>query len=116
MKNYKISDEQGSVCGNKVVDETDDLIIISNNGVIIRIRVSDVRLMGRYATGVRVMRLGENENVVAFTRTEDEEDAAVEKIEQPSEEELRAEEQEAMMEEAEEVIDDSTDNDDEDQE
>lgn len=116
MKNYKISDEKGSVCGIKVVDETDDLIIISNNGVIIRIRVSDVRLMGRYATGVRVMRLGENENVVAFTRTEYEEDAAVEKIEQPSEEELRAEEQEAMLEEAEEVIDDSTDNDDEDEE
>ena len=116
MKNYKISDEKGSVCGIKVVDETDDLIIISNNGVIIRIRVSDVRLTGRYATGVRVMRLGENENVVAFTRTEYEEDAAVEKIEQPSEEELRAEEQKAMQEEAEEVIDDSTDNDDEDQE
>jgi DNA gyrase subunit A len=116
MKNYKISDEKGSVCGIKVVDETDDLIIISNNGVIIRIRVSDVRLMGRYATGVRVMRLGENENVVAFTRTEYEEDAAVEKIEQPSEEELRAEEQEAMLEEAEEIIDDNTDNDDEDEE
>ena len=47
MLNYKVSDEKGNVCGIKVVDENDDIIMISSNGVIIRIRVCDVRVMGR---------------------------------------------------------------------
>lgn len=105
MLNYKASDTKGYVCGIKVVDENDDIIMISNEGVIIRIRACDVRVMGRYATGVRLMRLSnEGAKVVSFTRAEHDEDAEVEEIEQPSEEELRAEEEAAKAEEANEVI------------
>ena len=67
--NYKVNDIKGYVCGIKVVDENDDLILISNDGVIIRIRVSDVNVMSRYASGVRVMRLmNEDSRVVTFAR------------------------------------------------
>ncbi len=68
--NYKVNDTKGYVCGVKVVSDDDDLILISNEGIIIRIAVRDVNVMSRYASGVRVMRLGENDSVVTFARTE----------------------------------------------
>ncbi len=107
MLNYKVSDEKGNVCGIKVVDENDDIIMISSNGVIIRIRVCDVRVMGRYATGVRVMRIDENERVVTFTRAEHDDEEEIQEIEQPSEEEITAELNEAENEEKNEVIEES---------
>lgn len=80
LKNYKVSDEKGDVCGIKVVDETDDIILISDSGVIIRVRAADISLMSRYAAGVRIMRLnGDDSRVAAFTRAEhDEDDEAAE--------------------------------------
>ncbi len=104
MLNYKVSDEKGYVCGIKVVDEKDDIILISNDGVVIRIRACDVRVMGRYASGVRVMRVNEGVNVVTFTRAEHEEDAEIAEIEQPSEDEIKAELEIAQKEEQNEVI------------
>ena len=88
MLNYKASDTKGYVCGIKVVDDTDDIIMISSDGIIIRLRASDIRVMGRYATGVRLMRVGENEKVVAFTRTEHEEDAEITAVEDNGEEDV----------------------------
>lgn len=108
LKNYKVSDEKGYVCGIKVVDETDDIIMISDSGIVIRLRASDIRIMGRYATGVRLMRLDSDNKVVAFTRAEHDDTAEITEIEQPSEEELADEEQKAKTEENAEVIVDET--------
>lgn len=84
--NYKVSDQKGYVCGVKVVDETDDLILISNDGVIIRIRVSDINVMSRYASGVRVMRLsGDDARVVTFARAEHDEEEEVTEVESAEE-------------------------------
>ena len=104
LKNYKVSDEKGYVCGIKVVDETDDIIMISDSGIVIRLRASDIRIMGRYATGVRLMRLDSDNKVVAFTRAEHDDTAEITEIEQPSEEELADEEQKAKAEENAEVL------------
>ena len=104
LTNYKVDEERGYVCGIKVCDEDDDIIMISSDGVIIRIRTSDIRVMGRIAKGVRVMRVRDDVKVVAFTRAEHEEDAEVEEVEQLSEEEILKEEQEAKLEEENEVI------------
>ena len=104
MLNYKVSEEKGYVCGIKVVDEDDDIIMISNDGVIIRIRAKDIRVMGRYATGVRLMRVTDDVKVVSFTRAEHDEEAETAKVEEPSAEELEAEMAEAKAEEASEVI------------
>ena len=76
------------MCGIKVVDESDDIILISNDGIIIRIRCEDIRIMGRYATGVKVMKVAEESRVVSFTRAEHDEDAEVETVDQPTEEEI----------------------------
>lgn len=70
LTNYKVDAEHGDVCGIKVVDESDDLMFISSDGVIIRTPCDQIRLMGRVAKGVRVMRVNEGQRVVAFTRTE----------------------------------------------
>lgn len=94
MLNYKVSDKKGYVCGIKVVDEDDDIIMISSDGVVIRIRACDVRVMGRYATGVRLMKVKEESRVVSFTRAEHDDSAEIAEVEQPSEEELKAEEEE----------------------
>lgn len=104
MLNYKVSEEKGYVCGIKVVDEEDDIIMISNDGIIIRIRAEDIRVMGRYATGVRLMRVQDDVRVVSFTRAERDEEAVTEKVEEPSAEELEAEMKAAAEAEATEVV------------
>ncbi len=117
MLNYKVSDDKGYVCGIKIVDEEDDIIMIATDGVIIRIRACDIRIMGRYATGVKLMRVSGEDRVVAFTRAEHDDGAETEKIEQPSEEELEKEMAEAAAEEQNEVvIDEAPDDDEDDQE
>jgi len=104
LKNYKVDDVRGHVCGIKIVDEEDDIILVSSDGIIIRILASDIRIMSRYAKGVRVMRVNEGAQVVAFTRAEHDENAQTEKVEQLSEEELRQAEAEAAEEEKNEII------------
>lgn len=115
MLNYKVSDDKGYVCGIKIVDEEDDIIMIATDGVIIRIRACDIRIMGRYATGVKLMRVSGEDRVVAFTRAEHDDSAETEKIEQPSEEELEKEMAEAAAEEQNEVVIDEAPDDDEDE-
>lgn len=104
MLNYKTSDEKGYVCGIKVVDEDDDIIMISDNGIIIRFRAADVRVMGRYATGVKLMRLADENKVVAFTRAEHDDSAEITEIEQPSDEEIEEQNKSAEAEENNEVV------------
>lgn len=104
LLNYKVSKEKGYVCGIKVVDETDDIILISLDGIVIRIRTSDIRLMGRYATGVKVMRVTGDDRVVTFTRAEHDENAEIAAVENLSDEEVKAEELKAEEEEKNEVI------------
>ncbi len=103
VTNYKPDEERGYVTGIKVVDETDDIVLVSSDGILIRIRTADVRIMGRIAKGVRVMRVSEQGKVMAFTRTEHDETAEVTAVEQLSEEELAAQEQEAQAAESEEA-------------
>ncbi len=110
MLNYKVSEEKGHVCGIKVVDETDDIIMIASNGVVIRIRACDIRVMGRYAIGVKVMRINDGDSVVSFTRAEHEEDVETDEIE--IDEELEKENDLAQDEENEVVIEENENEDD----
>lgn len=109
LTNYKVNEEKGFVCGIRSLGVDDDVILISNDGVIIRIRANDMRIMGRYATGVRVMRLNDDSKVVTFTRTEHDETEEIAAVEQASEEDIKA----AEAEESAEVIVDEPVSDDE---
>ena len=72
LKNYPVDSVRGDVCGIKVVDDDDDIILISTEGIIIRILASEIRILGRISKGVRVMKVSEGNTVVAFTRAEHE--------------------------------------------
>ncbi|MEE5991900.1 MAG: DNA gyrase subunit A [Oscillospiraceae bacterium] len=90
LKNYHVDETRGTVCGIKVVDDTDDIIMISTEGIIIRILTSDIRVMGRIAKGVRVMKVSEGNEVVAFTRAEHDNSEETAEVEQISDEEAAA--------------------------
>lgn len=105
--NYKTGEEKGYVCGIRALGADDDVILINTDGIIIRIRANDLRIMGRYATGVRVMRLSGDSRVVTFTRTEHDDSEETEQVEEVSEEDIK----EAELEEQEEVIADDGEDD-----
>lgn len=83
--NYKIDNKKGYVAKIEVVNENDNLIIISVEGVMIRIKACDVSLMSRRSGGVRVMKLKDDDRVVSVVTTtaedEDEADEADDSVE-----------------------------------
>ena len=104
LTNYKVDEVRGHVCGIKIVDESDDVILASSDGIIIRILASDIRIMGRIAKGVRVMKVNEGAKVVAFTRADHDAEAQTEKVEQLTDEQIKEAEAEAALEEQNEVV------------
>ena len=90
VRNYDSSKDL--VAGVKIVDENDDVILISQEGIIIRVHVPDITVQSRYGSGVRVMRLAEGDKVMVLARTEHDDEAAAEKPEEAPAEELSAEE------------------------
>ncbi|MEG0691490.1 MAG: DNA gyrase subunit A [Oscillospiraceae bacterium] len=94
--NYKTNEIKGVVAGVKVVDENDDLILIADDGIIIRIRVSDVNVMSRYASGVRVMRLSPEAQLVTFAKAEHDDEEEIAAVDTAVEEDVNVEELEAL--------------------
>ena len=78
LKNYNITPKTGLVAGCRVVSETDDVMLIENGGVIIRVPASDINIYKRDVQGVIVMRIEEGNSLVAIERVEkmDEEEQA----------------------------------------
>jgi DNA gyrase subunit A len=68
IKTIKVTEKNGPIVGIKVVQDDDELMIINAEGIVIRIAVRDVSRVGRDTQGVRVMRLGENDRIVAIAR------------------------------------------------
>ncbi|MDE6657488.1 MAG: DNA gyrase subunit A, partial [Oscillospiraceae bacterium] len=98
IKNYPVDETRGTVCWIKVVDEQDDIILISTEGIIIRILASDIRIMGRVSKGVRVMKVSGDNQVVAFTRAEHDSSEEIQKLEMQEIEETEEQEQEQELE------------------
>lgn len=109
LRNYPVSEEKGFVCGIRTLGPDDDVLLISADGVVIRIRANDLRNMGRPASGVRVMRLGADDRVASFSRINHEDGEETAEIEKASDEDVAA----SLAEESAEVIqaDDSVDDD-----
>ena len=72
LTNYHVN-QYGCVAAIKVVDLTDDIILISKEGILIRIPASSIRICARPSKGVRVMRLDDGDKVLTLARTEHEE-------------------------------------------
>ena len=70
LKNYNITAKTGNVAGCRVVAENDDVMLIENGGVIIRIPASSINVYKRDVQGVIVMRIEEGNEVVSLERVE----------------------------------------------
>ena len=73
LKNYNITPKTGLVAGCCVVGERDDVMLIENGGVIIRVPASSINVYKRSVQGVIIMRIEEGSQVVALERVENEE-------------------------------------------
>lgn len=71
----KVSERNGKVVGAIQVEETDQIMMITNAGTLVRTRVSEVSIVGRNTQGVTLIRTTEGELVVGLQRVEDEDDA-----------------------------------------
>ena len=79
LKNYNITPKTGNVAGCRVVSDTDDVMLIENSGVIIRIPASSINVYKRDVQGVIVMRIEEGNQVVSLERVEGEPEEAIQK-------------------------------------
>ena len=70
LKNYNVTERTGKVATVKVVDDNDDILLISDDGTIIRMAADSVSMLGRATQGVRLMRLAEGSKVISLARTE----------------------------------------------
>ncbi len=88
LKGYQITEKTGKAAGVQLVEEDEDIMIISDDGTIIRMAAADVNLYSRAAQGVRVMRVSAQTKVIALARVpldqEDEEETGAEAEETPS--------------------------------
>ena len=86
MKAYQCTEKTGPVADVKVVDDSDDLLVISDDGTIIRMDCGSISVYGRATQGVRIMRVGEGSRVISIARTDKEEDGEAASSEEAEEE------------------------------
>ena len=100
MRNYP---DSGRVAAVRMVKQEDDVILISLEGIIIRMHTCDIAVQSRYGSGVRVMRLGEGDRIVTVARAERDDDAETAAPEAAEQADLDAEAALAAREEDEEA-------------
>lgn len=73
LRSIKLTKERGLVVDVKVASEEDEIVLISQQGIVIRVQVKEIRHTGRYSQGVRVMNLAPEDKVasVALVSSED---------------------------------------------
>ena len=91
MRAMNIGPKTGKLVAQMLVHDDEDLMLITDDGTIIRLPVSDISQFGRSAQGVRLMRVAGNSHVVAGTKVEREEETEDEELE-----ELQSDEQNAF--------------------
>jgi DNA gyrase subunit A len=72
--NMKLPTKTGKVIGAEVVNDQDDIVLMTQSGQVIRMSVKDIREIGRSTSGVRVVRTAERDRVVSFAKVVKEED------------------------------------------
>ena len=81
LKNYNCTEKTGKIADVKMVNDDDDILVISDDGTIIRMAVDGISLLSRSTQGVRIMRLAEGSRVISIERTERESDEDAEESE-----------------------------------
>ena len=74
IKTYNNSEKTGKIVGAEMVNEDDEIMIINSDGVLIRLRVSDISIFGRVTSGVKLMKTDDEVNVVSIAKINIEEE------------------------------------------
>ena len=86
VKCYKITEKTGNVIGAKAVNEENEIMMITTEGIIIRLQCSAISILGRITSGVKLINLSDGVTVASFAKVrEKEEDKNSEKTEESSE-------------------------------
>ncbi len=107
LLNYHVN-KYGMIAAIKVVDIEDDIILISENGIVIRITAESIRLCARPSKGVRVMRIEEGNRVVTLARAPHDEEEEIAEVEDDGTADEVDENVPDIVEEDEEIVDDDT--------
>ncbi|MDO4337462.1 MAG: DNA gyrase subunit A [Eubacteriales bacterium] len=100
VKCYKITEKTGNVIGAKAVNEDNEIMMITTEGIIIRLQCSDISILGRITSGVKLINLSEGVTVASFAKVREKDDekspeklqtAQTEQQENGSEEETKGE-------------------------
>ena len=77
VKCYKITEKCGNVVGAKIVDGSREMLLITNEGIVIRIGVADISILGRNTSGVKLMNIDSDTNIVVagIAKVRDEEES-----------------------------------------
>jgi len=70
VKTINITEKTGNLIAVKVVDDSDDLMIINKSGVTIRMSIGELRIMGRATQGVRLIRLDDDDEIASVAKVE----------------------------------------------
>ena len=100
IKCYKITEKTGNIVGVKAVNKDDEMMLITTEGIIIRIRVSDTALLGRITSGVKLMNLKNDVVIASIAKVREDKsliqnDEAVEEGEPETEEAIDTQETES---------------------
>jgi len=97
---YRVTEKTGKLAGMKLVNEKDDVMLISSDGTIIRINVSDISILGRATQGVTLMRMDDSVSLVGVARiVNEDEDSSEEDGEKENNNEVETKETEDVKEE-----------------
>ena len=78
-KCYKITEKTGNVIGAKAVNEENEIMMITTEGIIIRLQCSDISILGRITSGVKLINLSEGVTVASFAKVREKDEDKAEK-------------------------------------
>ena len=80
VKCYKITEKTGNVIGAKAVNEENEIMMITTEGIIIRLQCSDISILGRITSGVKLINLSEGVTVASFAKVREKDEDNAEKV------------------------------------
>ncbi|MGO5551064.1 DNA gyrase subunit A [Lachnospiraceae bacterium LCP19S3_B12] len=82
VKCYKIMEKTGYVVGVKAVNEENEVLLITTEGIIIRIACADISILGRITSGVKLMNVAENITIASIAKVREKKEEPVKEIEE----------------------------------
>ena len=79
VKCYKITEKTGNVIGAKAVNEENEIMMITTEGIIIRITCAGISILGRITSGVKLINLSEGVTVASFAKVREKDEDKAEK-------------------------------------